>query len=118
NQLMDPGARDSVRANHTYAEAVAVVEPVAAASSPATVKRSAKVRTGIPIPAAPYLERRLRDVPHLAEVWSYINPYMLYGKNLGYKGNFEKDMAQHVPLALELFHKVEDLKREAAEFMK
>jgi 5-methyltetrahydrofolate--homocysteine methyltransferase len=72
----------------------------------------------VPIPAAPYLNRRLRDVPHLAEVWSYINPFMLYGKNLGYKGNFEKDMAQHVPLALELFHKVEDLKREAAEFMK
>ena len=43
-------------------------------------------------------------MPHFAEVWSYINPFMLYGKNLGYKGNFEKDLAQHVPLAIELFH--------------
>ena len=79
-----------------------------------TTRRSGKVRTDLPIPAAPYLERKVRAAPHLAELWSYINPFMLYGKNLGYKGNFEKDIAQHVPLALELFHKVEDLKAEAA----
>jgi 5-methyltetrahydrofolate--homocysteine methyltransferase len=44
----------------------------------------------IPIPPAPYLERKVRDVPHLTEVWSYINPFMLYGRHLGYKGNFER----------------------------
>ena len=27
---------------------------------------------------------------NLAEVWSYINPFMLYGRHLGFKGNFEK----------------------------
>ena len=57
-------------------------------------ERSDKVRTDIPIPAAPYLERKVRDVPHLAEVWSYINPFMLYGRHLGYKGNFEKALAE------------------------
>ena len=60
----------------------------------------------------------MRDVPHLAEVWSYINPFMLYGKNLGYKGNFEKDLAEHDAKALELFHNMEEVKREAARFMK
>jgi hypothetical protein len=58
-----------------------------------TESRSRKVRPDIPIPAAPYLDRKVRDVPHLAEVWSYINPHMLYGKHLGYKGNFEKNLA-------------------------
>jgi 5-methyltetrahydrofolate--homocysteine methyltransferase len=53
----------------------------------------------------------------LAEVWSYINPFMLYGKNLGYKGNFEKDLAAHEPKALDLYHKVEEVKQEAARFM-
>ena len=38
----------------------------------------------------------MRDVPHLAEVWSYINPHMLYGRHLGYKGNFEKQLAERV----------------------
>jgi 5-methyltetrahydrofolate--homocysteine methyltransferase len=60
----------------------------------------------------------VRDVPQLAEVWSYINPAMLYGRHLGYKGNFEKDLAAHVPKALELFHAMEEIKQETAHFMK
>ena len=76
------------------------------------------MRTDIPIPAAPYLDRRVRDVPNLAEVWSYINPFMLYGRHLGFKGNFEKLLAERDPKALELFHEVEEVKEEAAQFMK
>ncbi len=76
------------------------------------------MRTDIPIPPAPYLDRKVRDVPHLAEIWSYINPFMLYGRHLGYKGNFEKALAEREPKALELFHQVEDVKKWAAQFMK
>jgi 5-methyltetrahydrofolate--homocysteine methyltransferase len=76
------------------------------------------VRTGIPIPAAPYLERKVRNVPHLAEVWSYINPFMLYGRHLGYKGNFEKAMVEHEPKAVELYHLIEEVKQDALQFMK
>jgi 5-methyltetrahydrofolate--homocysteine methyltransferase len=118
NRLMDPAERSATLANHTFTEAVAVAEPEPVAVGPVSAKRSGKVRTGIPIPAAPYLERRVRDVPHLAEVWSYINPYMLYGKNLGYKGNFEKDLAEHDAKALDLFHRMEAVKQEAAQFLK
>jgi 5-methyltetrahydrofolate--homocysteine methyltransferase len=75
------------------------------------------VRTDLPIPPAPYLERKVRDVPQLAEIWSYINPFMLYGRHLGYKGNFEKDLAAHEPKALELFHQMEELKQQAARFL-
>jgi len=60
----------------------------------------------------------VRDVPHLAEVWSYINPYMLYGKHLGFKGHFEKRLAERDEKALELFHRVEEVKQWAAGFMK
>jgi 5-methyltetrahydrofolate--homocysteine methyltransferase len=118
NQLMDPAERDRMIAAHLAAEAPVAVEAPAEPLAPMTTRRSRKARTDIPIPPAPYLTRKVRDVPHLAEVWSYINPFMLYGKNLGYKGNFEKDLAQHVPLAQELFHKVEDLKQEAMGFLK
>jgi 5-methyltetrahydrofolate--homocysteine methyltransferase len=72
----------------------------------------------LPIPPAPYLDRRVRLVPNLHEVWGYINPYMLYGRHLGYKGNFEKNLHDRDPKALELFHKVEEVKAEAAGFMK
>jgi 5-methyltetrahydrofolate--homocysteine methyltransferase len=80
--------------------------------------RSPKVHTNIPIPAAPYLDRRVRDVPNLTELWSYMNPYMLYGRHLGFKGNFEKLLAERDPKALELFSDVERVKQEATKFLK
>ena len=83
-----------------------------------TAIRSAKVRLDVPIPAAPYLDRKVRDVPQLSEIWSYINPFMLYGRHLGYKGNFEKDLAEHNEKALALFQSMEEIKAEAAKFMK
>jgi 5-methyltetrahydrofolate--homocysteine methyltransferase len=54
----------------------------------------------------------------LQEVWSYINPFMLYGRHLGFKGNFEKLLAERDPKALELYQEVEKVKLEAAKFMK
>jgi 5-methyltetrahydrofolate--homocysteine methyltransferase len=116
NAIMDPAARAAVLESHCFTEAPAP-EPVAPTPVAAATSRSTKVRTGIPVPAAPYLERKVRDVPHLAEVWSYINPFMLYGRHLGYKGNIEKALAEHEAKALELFHNVEQVKREAAQFM-
>jgi len=119
NQLMDPATHERVIEQFRAASSAAAVEAQPAEPvAPMTTRRSRKVRTDLPVPPAPYLTRKVRDVPHLSEVWSYINPFMLYGKNLGYKGNFEKDLAQHVPLAVDLFHKVEDLKHEAAQFLK
>ena len=85
------------------------------------MQRSAQLRRCAPISrsrAAPYLDRRVRDVPNLAEVWSYINPFMLYGRHLGFKGNFEKLLAERDPKALKLFSDVEEVKTEAARFMK
>jgi 5-methyltetrahydrofolate--homocysteine methyltransferase len=118
NRIMDPAERPAVLASHQAVEAPVTVEAPAEPLAPLTTQRSRKVRIDIPIPAAPYLERKLRDVPHLAEAWSYINPFMLYGRHLGYKGNFDKALAEREEKALELYHKVEEVKQEAARFMK
>jgi 5-methyltetrahydrofolate--homocysteine methyltransferase len=118
NRLMDPAEREAALAAHTSAGPVVEPAPAAQPAAPLGTERSAKVRTDIPIPAAPYLERKMRDAPHLAEVWSYINPFMLYGRHLGYKGNFEKALAEREPKALELFHNLEAVKQDAARFMK
>ena len=117
NGLMDPAARAGVlEAHRGMAAPVAAVAEEAAPA--ATEIRSGKVRTNVPIPQVPYMERKVRDVPHLTEVWSYINPYMLYGRHLGYKGNFEQALAEREAKALELFHQIEGLKQEATRFMK
>ena len=118
NRIMDPAERAAVLTGHRFTEVAAPEAPVEAPAGPLSTERSSKVRTDIPIPAAPYLERKVRDVPHLAELWSYINPFMLYGRHLGYKGNFEKALAEREEKALELYHNLEEVKHEAARFMK
>ena len=118
NRIMDPVQREATLAANRFLEAPAEVPREKAIPVPVTSRRSAKVRLDLPIPPAPYLHRKVRDVPHLADVWSYMNPFMLYGRHLGYKGNFEKDLADHEPKALELFQKVEAVQRDAARFMK
>ncbi len=118
NELTDPATRAAVIAAHAFTEAEAAPVPAEAPAIVPAARRSTKVRTDIPIPTPPSLERKLRDVPDLAEVWSYINPYMLYGKHLGFKGNFEKALAGRDPKALELFHNVESVKQDAARWMR
>ena len=51
-------------------------------------------------------------------MWSYINPFMLFGRHLGYKGNFETALAEHEAKALELYRNVEAVKQEAFRFLK
>ncbi len=118
NEITDPVIRAEVLKRHIFRDAPAesvVAEPV---FIPSGERRSPKVHTDIAIPPAPYTDRRARTIPNLADVWSYINPYMLYGRHLGFKGNFEKLLAERDPKALELFHFVEDVKQKAAKFMK
>ena len=65
-----------------------------------------------------YLDRKARAVPDLNEVWGYINPYMLFGRHLGFRGNFEKALGERDARALEFFNEMEEIKREARKFMK
>jgi 5-methyltetrahydrofolate--homocysteine methyltransferase len=118
NELMDPATRETVLREHEVpGEGVSVSTTVRVKELP-KVTRSPKVRVDLPIPTAPYLERKVRLVPDLREVWSYINPYMLYGRHMGFRGDFEKQLAARDPKALELFKGMEEVKAEAAKFMK
>jgi 5-methyltetrahydrofolate--homocysteine methyltransferase len=117
NLLMDPATRQETLRAHTHVAPEELPALAGAASRPGEA-RSPRVRTSIPIPDAPYLERKIRDVPQLAEIWSYVNPHMLYGKHLGFKGNFERLLKEVDSKAIDLFHQMEDLRREAAGFLK
>jgi 5-methyltetrahydrofolate--homocysteine methyltransferase len=43
---------------------------------------------------------------------------MLYGRHLGFRGDFEKRLAEREPKAVELFESMEAVRKVAAEFMK
>ena len=118
NEIMDPVTREDSLRKHTFTEFVEAVDHLAEDRVPISQNRSAKVSTKVPIPPVPYLDRKARDVPQLSELWSYINPNMLYGHHLGLKGGFEKRIAERDEKALDLFHQVEAVKEEAKKFMK
>ena len=118
NQLCDPEVRESVLQAHTYSEEGAAKEEVSAEVVWASTERSTRVRVDVPIPQLPYPGRKVREVPNLAEIWSYVNPHMLYGRHMGFRGHFEKLLAEHDPQALELYQRMEELKQDAMKFMR
>jgi len=118
NELMDPATRATVLQAHQAAGDGVSVTTSVTVKDLTPVTRSPKVRADLPIAPVGYLDRKVRLVPDLREVWSYINPFMLYGRHLGYKGDFEKQLAAREPKAVELFEAMEEVKEEAATFMK
>jgi len=118
NELMDPTTRETVVREHTASgNGLGVTTTVSVKEIP-KVTRSPRIRTDLPIPAVQYLDRKVRLVPDLREVWSYINPFMLYGRHMGFRGDFEKRLAERDSKAVELFENMEEVKKEAAGFMK
>ena len=117
NDLTDPATREAAISTHIFLTADDAPVPEAPVVNTGTT-RSPKVRADLPILTVPYLDRRVRTVPNLTELWSYMNPYMLYGRHLGFKGNFEKLLADRDPKALELFNDVERVKTEGEKFFK
>jgi 5-methyltetrahydrofolate--homocysteine methyltransferase len=120
NELMDPATRETVVRAHTasgngFGVTTTTVKVAEISAAPA---RSPKVRADLPIPPVHYLDRKIRLVPDLREIWSYINPFMLYGRHLGFRGDFEKRFTERDRKAVELFESMEEVKNEAAEFMK
>ena len=118
NELMNPATRETVVREHTASgNGFGVAATVTVKEIP-KVARSPRVRADLPIPGVKYLDRKVRLVPDLREIWSYINAYMLYGRHLGFRGDFEKRLAERDPKAIELFESMEEVKKEAAEFMR
>jgi 5-methyltetrahydrofolate--homocysteine methyltransferase len=118
NELSDAERRQSILREHTFAGTVVAEEVAPQPAAASSTERSPAVRAELDIPKVAYLDRKVRNIPTLNEIWSYVNPYMLFGRHLGFRGNFEKALAERDPRALELFNAMEDVKRDAASFMK
>ena len=118
NQLMDPATRETVLREHEPSGNGFKVSTTVSVAPLPKVTRSPRVRVDLPIPPVSYLDRKVRLVPDLREIWGYVNPYMLFGRHLGFRGDFEKRLAERDPKAIELFESMEEVKKEAASFMK
>jgi 5-methyltetrahydrofolate--homocysteine methyltransferase len=85
----------------------------------ATASAAPKIRTGLdPVPP-PRPDRVVwSPVEDLREVWSHINPQMLYGKHLGLRGGFARLLADGDVKAEKLQAVVESLKDEVEGWMR
>ena len=78
-------------------------------------QRSSRVSLSVPIPEVPDLDRHIINITDLDEVWSYINPQMLYGRHLGLRGRFTELLAAGDRKAVDLEEKIERVKAECRQ---
>ena len=111
NKLMDPQARAKLEGDlldRDLGVVAQVSEPVRAE----TEQRSSKISLDVPIPQVPDLDRHVMETAELDEVWSYINPQMLYGRHMGLRGKFTELLAAGDRLARELEGTIDRVKEE------
>lgn len=111
NRLMDTELRARLEAD-LLAQDLGAVAPTPQPLVTESEKRSSRISLDVRIPAVPDLARHLQEVSDLDEIWSYINPQMLYGKHMGFRGRFKDYLEAGDKKALELEEKIEKVKDE------
>ncbi len=94
--------------------------PVPHAPATATTRAEAPaVRTDLPPVPPPRTDRVVQTpVENLDEIWSYINPQMLYGKHLGLRGSFARLLDEGDAKAEKLDAMIEALKTDVRKWMR
>ncbi|HEY3138057.1 MAG TPA: methionine synthase, partial [Blastocatellia bacterium] len=111
NRFMDSESRARLEADLLDRD-LRVTAPAAQVPFDETEQRSSKISLDVPIPRVPDLDRHVEEIGDLDEIWSYINPQMLYGKHLGFRGRFADALASGDIKARELEAKIERVKDE------
>ncbi len=111
NQVMDPAARARLEAELLEQDLGTVRQPEPA-DFKQTEQRSSRISAEIEIPGVPDLDRHVEEIEDLDEVWSYINPQMLYGRHMGLRGRFSELIQSGDRRAIELEEKIERVKAE------
>jgi 5-methyltetrahydrofolate--homocysteine methyltransferase len=111
NRLMDPDSRARLEADLLDRD-LGVKAPAVQAIVDESQQRSSRISLDVPIPPVPDLDRHVIEAANLDEVWSYINPQMLYGRHMGLRGRFNDLIAAGDKRAVELEEKIEKVKDE------
>ncbi|MSQ11791.1 MAG: methionine synthase [Dehalococcoidia bacterium] len=116
NRLHD--GEERARLADELAKAARAMQAAEGAQQPAprvaAERRSPTVRADPPIPLPPDLEPHAVRRFSLREVFSAINPVMLYTRHLGFRGRFEEALAAGEPKAVELREAVRRVEDEMA----
>jgi 5-methyltetrahydrofolate--homocysteine methyltransferase len=113
NQLMDHDRRGTL-AEDLLRQGEQLATEMKARQAPAQTVPApvASVRRDHDIPTPPDLKLHVLRDHDLDEIFSYINPVMLYTRHLGFKGKFDEALEARNPKALELRHQVREVEEE------
>lgn len=121
NRFMDADSRARLEAELLERD-LGIAMPAPQVHFDETEQRSSKISLDVPIPPVPDLARHIEeigtssssseDISDLDGIWSYINPQMLYGKHLGFRGRFVDALAAGDVKARELEAHIERVKEE------
>ena len=110
NRLRVPAERQKIVAElETVTKGFNTTETVSSSNQTGDDSVKMKVRHDNPIPPPPDLKLHVISDYDLNEVFSYINPMMLYVRHLGYKGRFDDAIAAGEAKALELRETVREV---------
>lgn len=110
NRLREPAERQKIITElETVTKSFSTTETVSSSNQPADDSTRLRVRQDHPIPPPPDLKLHVISDFDLNEIFSYINPMMLYVRHLGYKGRFDEAMEAGEPKALELREAVREV---------
>ncbi len=113
NRLMDPETRRQLEAE--LGEREFAPRPSAGAAGgeqPESEQRSSRIRVDVPLPPVPDVDRHVERDADLDEIWSFVNPQMLYGRHLGFKGRFSEALDAGDVKAKDLEATIEAVKAE------
>jgi 5-methyltetrahydrofolate--homocysteine methyltransferase len=113
NKLMDPASRAELESK--LAETDVRPRVVDEITFPETDVRSSRIALDVPIPPVPDIDRHVERDLDPDEVWSFVNPQMLYGRHLGFRGKFIDALERGDVKAQELERKIESVKAECRE---
>jgi len=106
-ELIEKLAVEVARSGKEYAE-----KEKSSVAAERSESQSSRVRRDVPLPKAPdYAPHFIQPGP-LAEIFSFINPAMLYGNHLGLKGSLERLLKADDEKAKKLYETVEAMKKE------
>ena len=130
NRLMDPELRTQLEAELLERESRGPRRGPDVDLPPETETRSSTISLDVPIPPVPDGDRHSLEItgvpktvvwpgaPAFSErasldtIWAYVNPQMLYGKHLGFKGRFTEALERGDVKAKDLESRVQEVKAE------
>ena len=113
-RLVDPDARAGIDAELAEeAERFPLGGKNSATPPPVRVAATAAPSVLQERPSPPDLDRHVMREVQLDEVWRWINPKMLYGRHLGFRGDFDQALAEGDRRALDIASVIEEVKAEA-----